>query len=566
MKRFVAILFVFCGLTVSAPAAVDREAFTFTHYDLSVRIDPEQHRLSARGQITLRNNSSLPQKYAALQISSSLNWQAIKINGAPAEFVSQTYASDIDHTGALSEAIVTLPAPVAPKATIEIEVGYDGVIVQDATRVTRIGVPEAVAKHSEWDAIGKSFTAVRGIGYVAWYPVAVESASLSEGNSVEDAVGRWKVRGADAAMAVSFESTDGDAIYFSGTVSDAARDAAGNVRAFSATPGASVPTFVMANYQKLIPDPRSDVFFLPGQEAGAKTYGDALTTLAPIEAIGAAARDLRIFELPDPEAAPFVTEGMLLTPLKSPITNDAMLNIVYAKAFTSVRSPRAWIQEGLAHFAQVLFIEEEGNPAAALEYLQSHQAALVAVEKEPASNSEARSLINAPDGLYLQTKAMCVWWMLRDMLGTDPRLALLDYKSVEDTDPKYLQRTIEKTTKRDLGWFFDDWVYHDRSLPDFRVSYVNTSAITNGGYLVTVSVENRGDAGAEVPLTLKIEGGEIDKRIEVRGKAKATIRIQSAAKPIEVVLNDGSVPESDTTNNRYLVASATKDVTKDETK
>ncbi len=152
------------------------------------------------------------------------------------------------------------------------------------------------------------------------------------------------------------------------------------------------------------------------------------------------------------------------------------------------------------------------------------------------------------------------------MLGTDPRLALLDYKSVEDTDPKYLQRTIEKTTKRDLGWFFDDWVYRDRSLPDFRVSYVNTSAITNGGYLVTVSVENRGDAGAEVPLTLKIEGGEIDKRIEVRGKAKATIRIQSAAKPIEVVLNDGSVPESDTTNNRYPVASATKDVTKDVTK
>ncbi len=296
------------------------------------------------------------------------------------------------------------------------------------------------------------------------------------------------------------------------------------------------------------------MFFLPAHEEGAKTYGDALTTLAPIGAIGGAAQDLHIFGLPEPDATPFVTDGMLLTPLKSPITNDAMLNIVYAKSFSSVRSPRAWIQDGLAHFAQALFIEQEGNPAAALDYLKAHQAALIAAEKHLAQDADIRSLINAPDGLYLQTKAMCVWWMLRDMLGTDPRLALLDYKSTEDTDPKYLQRTLEKAAKRDLGWFFEDWVYHDRGLPDFRVSYVNVAAIANGGYLVTVTVENLGAAGAEVPITLKIEGGEVDKRIVVRGKAKATIRLEVAAKPIEVVVNDGSVPESDMTNNTYPVA------------
>ena len=89
------------------------------------------------------------------------------------------------------------------------------------------------------------------------------------------------------------------------------------------------------------------------------------------------------------------------------------------------------------------------------------------------------------------------------MLGTDPRLALLDYKSTEDTDPKYLQRTLEKAAKRDLGWFFEDWVYHDRGLPDFRVSYVNVAAIANGGYLVTVTVENLGAAGAEVPIIIE---------------------------------------------------------------
>ena len=67
---------------------------------------------------------------------------------------------------------------------MELEIGYEGIIPLDATRLTRIGVPAEVARHSDWDQIGKSFTAVRGIGYVAWYPVATESANLSEGNSV----------------------------------------------------------------------------------------------------------------------------------------------------------------------------------------------------------------------------------------------------------------------------------------------------------------------------------------------------------------------------------------------
>jgi len=555
--KVVAILCVLCSLAAPAFAAVDREAFTFTNYDLSVRIDPEQHRLSARGQITLRNDSSLPQKYVTLQISSSLDWQAIKLNGKPAEFVTQSYASDIDHTGALSEAIVTMPAAIAPKATVEIEVGYDGVIVLDASRVARIGVPQAVAKHSEWDQITKSFTAVRGIGYVTWYPVAVEAASLSEGNSVEDAIGRWKVREADATMVLKFESTGSGAIFFSGTAQHVdVGDESAHPQVFSAIPGTSVPVFVKANYQELTPEEHSEVFFLAGQEDAAKRYSDALTTLAPVAGVGAAPRDLRIFGLPDGDAAPFVTAGMLLTPLRVPMNNDTMLNIVYAKAFSSVTSPRAWIQDGLAHFAQAMFIEQEGNPAAALAYLQSHQEALIAAEKQP--GGDARSLINCPDGLYLQTKAMYVWWMLRDMLGTDPRLALLDYKSTEDKDPKYLQRTLEKTTKHDLGWFFDDWVYQDRGLPDFRVSYVNVATIANGGYLVTVTIENLGDAGAEVPITLRIEGGEVDKRIVVHGKAKATIRLQAAAKPTEVVVNDGSVPERDMTNNTYPIGDEAK--------
>ncbi len=163
---------------------MDREAFSISKYDLEIRLEPEQQRLGARGKITLRNDSTHPQKIAALQISSSLNWRSIRVDGKPVQFVSQPYTSDIDHTGGLSEAIVTLPAEIKPKDSVEVEIGYEGVIPLDTTRLTQIGVPEKIARHSSWDQISPSFTAVRGAGYVAWYPITTESADFSEGNSL----------------------------------------------------------------------------------------------------------------------------------------------------------------------------------------------------------------------------------------------------------------------------------------------------------------------------------------------------------------------------------------------
>src|SRR6266496_4067201 len=98
-------LSVLCASVVNG-FALDREAFSFTDYDLNVQIDPEQHRLGARGKITLRNDTQTPEKIVALQISSSLDWRSVKAGEKAVQFVSQPYTSDIDHTGSLSEAIV----------------------------------------------------------------------------------------------------------------------------------------------------------------------------------------------------------------------------------------------------------------------------------------------------------------------------------------------------------------------------------------------------------------------------------------------------------------------------
>jgi hypothetical protein len=554
------VVCVLCGLALPA-LALDREAFTFTHYNLDVRVEPEQQRLGVRGRITLRNDSTVMQKSLVLQISSTLTWKSIQLAGKPVQFESHEYTSDIDHTGALSEAVVILPHEIPAKGTVELDVGYEGVVPLDTTRLTRIGVPEEKAKRNDWDQIGRTFTAVRGIGYVAWYPVATKAASLADGDAVPDAVGRWIVRHTETTMDVLFKSTSEQTICFSGGPNLAevpVDESIKSTRDFGKVePGVSVPTFVIAGYEKLPPQGSVDVEYLPGQEETAKDYAEAASQIETVQVRGGS-RNLQILSLPDAGATPFVSQGMLLIPLGAELTNEAELDMVYAIARQRVLSSRAWIQEGLSHYAQAAFVEEHRGLQSALDYLTAHTAALVDAEKTAsvvAASETSRSLVNAPDDLYLQSKAMFVWWMLKDMLGGLPAGALLSYHANEDKEPTYMQRLVAENSKRDLQWFFDDWVYHDRGLPDFRVASVFSRPLENGHFLVTITVENLGRAGAEVPVLLRIEGGEVRQRAEIRGQAKASVRIEVSSTPLEVIINDGSVPESDMSNNTYKIES-----------
>ncbi len=116
-----------------------------------------------------------------------------------------------------------------------------------------------------------------------------------------------------------------------------------------------------------------------------------------------------------------------------------------------------------------------------------------------------------------------------------------------------MQRLIQAQTQRDLEWFFDDWVYRDRGLPDFKIESVFTRKTLPGAYMVTITVNNLSGAGAEVPLTVKSAGGEVTRRLVVHGKSNGVIRVEVPDPPEEVSVNDGSVPESETTNHVFKI-------------
>ncbi len=563
--RLLCALCVLCGCAVSA-LALDREAFTITKYDLEIRIEPEQQRLGARGKITLRNDSAQPQKVVALQISSSLDWRSIQASGKPVQFLAQPYVSDIDHTGELSEAIVTLPAEIKPKDSVELEIGYEGVIPLDATRLTRVGVPEELAKHTSWDQISRSFTAVRGAGYVAWYPITTESADFSEGNSLFEVVDRWKAREAESEFQVKLQlvrTSDQEPatlLCSGGAIGSRQPEGTRNVQVECAWKqlAAVAPAFVAAHYAVQSKPPLS-VFSLTGHEAGAATYLSAFVPASKFVTgwFGQPNAPVAIADFSDPHSAPFESGTLLLASMAAEDAKLAGINLVHELVHSAVWSPRPWVYEGLAHFAEAVYREEQGGRQAALDLLGIHRATFVEEEKDVAATAgknAGQPLATTFDEIYFRSKAAYVWWMLRDLVGDEAlKSAIAKYRAGDDKDPKYVEQLVSSASKRDVSWFFDDWVYHDRGLPDLRVQSAHPWK-TEKAAMITVTLENRGAAGAEVPFTVRCEGGDVVTRLEVRAKSTSTTRVQLPGSPIEIVVNDGSVPAADLTNNVFKVS------------
>ena len=97
----------------AAPSAEDaeRQAVTFTDFDLDVRLRSAAQQIAIRALVAVRNDGKTQLARIPLQISSSLNWERIRVNGKDVTFPVSTLNSDADHTGQLHEAAVPLSVP-----------------------------------------------------------------------------------------------------------------------------------------------------------------------------------------------------------------------------------------------------------------------------------------------------------------------------------------------------------------------------------------------------------------------------------------------------------------------
>jgi len=587
-------------IKAEAPVAEDaeRHAVTFTNMDLDVRLRTVEQHIAVRALLTVRNDGQAPLTRIPLQISSSLQWERIRVAGPGGQFKDAVFPvallkSDVDHTGQLSEAAVPLAQPLAPGGTVQLDVTYSGDIPVSAQRLDVIDTPPDVAVHSDWDQISVPFTGLRGLGNVAWYPVSSVPAFLGEGARLFDEIGTHKLRlsGARFRLRLTVEFPHGQApnvAVINGhdaalTVTDAGPIASGTAAqdeapgqalpgvAF-ADSGASILGFEAPSLFLAIRTPHvvdnATFFTLPEDDPAVEGWSAAEGEVTPFLKIwlGQTPRSrLTVLDLPDPADLPFETGALLATPIQSADLGRLSTVLVHAmsqawmepasahvasqsdeKAW--VGQPPAWLSEGVASFMGTLWMEKEHGRDQALGTLEAERPALALAEPSSPGESSGQPLSQAISPVYYRTKAAYVLWMLRGATSdADLSVALRAWNPNQGPNKGLgaLEKLLEPAgSGRDLSWLFADWVDADKGLPDLAIANVFPTAQPNDDWFVAVSVANTGYAAAEVPVTVRSADKSVTKRLLVPARGQAVQRILIEGKPVAVQVNDGTTPET----------------------
>jgi hypothetical protein len=576
------------GQPVTSPVATDseRESLTFTAFDMDVHLRPAAQRIAVRALLTVRNDGHSPLAHIPLQISSSLDWETIRLSGHDVAFTVATLNSDVDHTGQLHEAAIALVAPLAPGASLKLDVTYSGTIPQSAQRLITIGTPSDAALHTDWDSITIDFTGLRGFGNVVWYPVSSVPVILGDGARVFDEMGEHKLRmgAARFRLTLTDEFPHGQAptvALINGHLvpltltepTTAGEEVAGIATASldSAFLGFEAPSLFLA-VRNTHSATNTTLYTLPDDDSAVEGWASAAAFVTPFLQgwLGQAPRSqLTILDLPEAEDASFETGSLLVTAIQQATPDE--LDGVFAHALTHawMASPRAWLSEGVAHFMGTLWLEKQQGRKKALESLESGRTALALAEPASPGEGPGQPLAQAISPVYYRTKATYVFWILRDLAG-DAALsaAFRAYSPTDDATrglgpsahSEYFEKLIEQAAadsgessslgprpglRRDLSWFFSDWVNADKGLPDIAIDSIFPSHTEGDNWLVAVNLSNSGYAAAEIPVTVSNPQTSVTQRVIVPARGKVTQRILMQGHPTKVQANDGTVPETE---------------------
>lgn len=562
-----------------APAAepiatdAERDAVTFTGLDLDVHLHVVDQKIAVRALVTVRNDGKTPLAHIPLQISSSLNWEHVRIDGRDVPSPVATLNSDADHTGQLHEAAVTPAQPLAPGQLLQILATYSGAIAPNAQRLLAIGTPDEIAAHSDWDSIGTDFTGLRGFGNVVWYPVSSVPVILGDGARLFDEMGQHKLRlsGAHFSLRLSDEFPAGQAptialingypaalhlIEPPATSDETSGFATTEIN--GSTLGFVAPSLFIA-VRTPHPATNATLWALPADEPAVAAWSDATKAVSPFlqSWLGDHPRSqLTILDLPDPEDAPFETGALLATPIR-PASSD-QLNAVLAHSLAHAWLPNStqnltqlplpWLNEGVARFMSTLWVEKTDGRDKALESLESTRQALAMAEPASPGTSVGQPLTAAFSPIYLSTKAAYVLWMLRDVAGDQALAAALRAYNAPNATSQPFEALLEQAGAREkLSWFFADWVNADKGLPDISIQKVFTEPAAAGNTLVGVTLANAGYAAAEIPVTVFTADTSVTRRVLVPARGSVIQRTTVVGKPTRVQANDGTVPEVEAT-------------------
>ncbi len=543
-----------------------RRSLLFTKYALDVKLSAKDASLRARATITVENQGEAPLDAIPLQISSTLAWETIESDGKPLRFAHHTVSTDADHTGAMHEALVTTPTPLAPGQRRTLTVFYSGSLAPTAKRLERIGTPPDIAAHSDWDGIREEFTGLRGLGNVLWYPVCSVPVSLGDGDRLFNEIGLVKQRESAALVSMTVTEEFGEqaptVAFLDGVpvpvhvTASAADDVPGvATTALPETPlGFTTPSLFLAR-RTLETGNNLKLYARQSDAAATQAYMTAASILAPQMAdwFGVKPKtDLSVLDLPEPEDSPFEERAILLTNI-APVDPKRLLGpISHVLTHAYFQSPQPWLQEGVAQFMASVWTEHQQGREAAITQLDNLRGALSLGETSDPDHDPGQPLITAHDSIFYRTKATYVFWMLRGIVGDKALAAALQqYDAAQGESAGYFQHLLEHTSGQPLDWFFRDWVNRDRGLPDLNIENVTPSpGSAEDSFIVAVTVLNNGTAVADVPVTIYSADATVTERMRIDAKGHATHRFLVHGHPEQVQVNDGTTPETEASVHR----------------
>lgn len=548
----------------------ERRGIGFVSYNLEVHLNGSRKSISVLARMVLRNDGKAPRTRLPLQISSSLQWTGVEIGGKSVAFSEETIASDEDHTGKLREAVIPLPQPWMPGQELALRTSYQGTIPQSSQRLEQIGTPTEVARHSDWDRIGSKFIGLRGFGNVVWYPVVSVPAALGDGDKffAEADRQKWEQRDAEVSIEVTEEFLgdapklailDGLPVPVKVVLQPQSTDVAGIVTARlpKTRLGFSAPSLFMLKGEAT-GDGGIDIFTSTEDSAYTAACLSSASTVKPMieKWLGLKPkRKLTIVQLPDSGDEPYEDGATLFTSNQSIDPSKLAGMLVHGLSHAYFTSPYPWLNEGVANFMGTLWLEHTSGRDLALARMDNQRGALALAEPANPGSGGGESLIEAMDPIYYRTKATYVFWMLRDLAGDDVLARAFQlYNPAEDKDGKQFERALIEAGAKNLGWFFSDWINHDRGLPDLSIAgvYPRTSSIP-GSYIVAVTVTNDGGAAAEVPVSVRSASTKTGTRLLIPAHGSATHHFLLNGEPIEASVNDGTVPEVQASVHRRKV-------------
>jgi len=213
-----------------------------------------------------------------------------------------------------------------------------------------------------------------------------------------------------------------------------------------------------------------------------------------------------------------------------------------------------WLNEGTANFMGTLWDDRQHRRDRALATLEAGRQSLALEEPPSPGEGAGQPLAHATSPVYYRTKAAYILWMLRDLVGDDALAAALQAfngapeKGLNSagSDASASFQTALKTAapRANLKWLFADWIDADHGLPDLSIDKVFPNAVQSGNWLVSVTISNAGYAAAEVPITVRSATNTTIERVFIPARGTVTPRLLVQGKPIEVQVNDGTVPET----------------------